>query len=156
MPAPGKNRKLAVFGAWCYGSGLFVHHQQPRCTAWGARALLQKLLRRARQTGRRIILVLDQGKPHHAKAFHRDLQMAKEHMEVFWLPHYSPELNLIEILWKHLKRTRIANVLFRGFRCFQEHLDKALRDFAHHPDLTLSIAAQNCRKAIRKQSVVAT
>jgi hypothetical protein len=35
-------------------------------------------------------------------------------------------------------------------------LDKALRDFAHHPDLTLSIAAQNCGKAIRKQSVVAT
>jgi transposase len=31
---------------------------------------------------------------------------------VFWLPPYSPSLNLIEPLWGHLKRTVLANVLF--------------------------------------------
>jgi transposase len=31
---------------------------------------------------------------------------------VFWLPPYSPSLNLIERLWGHLKRTILANVLF--------------------------------------------
>lgn len=156
MPAPGKNRKLTVFGAWCYGRGLFVRHTQPKGTAWDARTLLQKLVRRTRQTGRRIVLVLDQGKPHHAKAFHRDLQNVKEHVEVFWLPHYCPDLNLIERLWKHLKNSRMANVLFRRFRSFAAHLHQALDDFAQHPDLTLSLVVPNCRVAIRKQRNVAT
>ncbi len=117
---------------------------------------MQQLVRRARQTGRRIVLVMDQGKPHHAKAFHHDLQNVKQHVEVFWLPHYSPDLNLIERLWKHLKQTRIANVLFRKLPAFHEHLDKALNDFALHPDYAVSILTPNCRRAIRKQSLVAT
>jgi len=118
--------------------------------------LLQQLVARARRTGRRIILVLDQGKPHHAKAFHNDLQNVKQHVEAFWLPHYSPDLNLIERLWKHLKQTRMANHLFRRFRAFREHLDKALNDFAHQPDITMKIATPNCHQAIRRQSLVAT
>lgn len=118
--------------------------------------MLQPLVRRARQTGRRIVLVIDQGKPHHAKAFHKDLQDVREHVEVFWLPHYSPELNLIERLWKHLKQTRMANHLFRRFRNFREHLDKVLNDFAHRPDITLKIATPNCHRAIRRQLLVAT
>lgn len=156
VPAPGKNRKLTIFGAWCYGRGLFLRHTQPRCINWGCRALLQQLVRRARRTGRRIVLVMDQGKPHHAKAFHHDLQNVKEHVQVFWLPHYSPDLNLIERLWKHLKQTRLANVLFRALEAFREHLDEVLNDFARHPDYGLSIITPNCQTAIRKQRLVAT
>ena len=156
VPSPGKNRKQTVFGAFCYGRGLFYYHIQPRKTAWGVRALLQRLARRARRTGRRIILVMDQGNPHHAKALHKHLEDIKEHIEVFWLPYYSPELNLIERLWKHLKCSRVANVLFSSFKQFTEHLSEALNDFALHPDFTLSVATQLCRKTIRKKLLVST
>ncbi len=27
----------------------------------------------------------------------------KKNLEIFWLPTYSPELNLIEILWRFIK-----------------------------------------------------
>jgi len=154
--SPGRNRKMTAFGAWRYGHGSLLYHTQPQKTAWGFRILLQKLVRRARRTGRRIILVMDQGNPHHAKAIHHDLQDAKEHVEVFWLPHYSPELNLIEILWRHLKRSRMANVLFRSFRQFRTHLDELLSDFAMQPDLTLRIATPNCRAANRKNLMLGT
>jgi hypothetical protein len=63
VPSHGVDRRRVVFGAWCWGRGLFIHHSQARATTWGARALLAKLLRRARQTHRRIVLVLDQGTP---------------------------------------------------------------------------------------------
>jgi len=100
--------------------------------------------------------VMDQGNPHHAKALHHDLQVVKKHVEVFWLPHDSPGLNLIEILWRHLKRSRMANALFRSFRQFATHLDDLLSDFAMQPDLTLRIVTPNCRVANRKHLLLGT
>ena len=153
---PGKNRRVAAFGAFCYGRGLFLHHTQPRVTAWGMRHLVQRLLQRARCTGRKVVLVLDRGSPNHALALHRDLEMARPHVEVFWLPNYCWNLNLIERLWKHLKGSRIANVLFQSYRQFVVHVEAALEDFAEHPDLTLSVVSRSRRVGIRKNLAART
>jgi hypothetical protein len=154
--SPGVNRKQTVFGAFCYGRGLFFSHVQPRKTAWGVQILLQKLVRRARRTGRRIVVVMDQGAPHHAEALAQYLEDVKEHLDVFWLPHYSPELNLIERLWKHLKASRMANVLWPNFGAFTRHLGAILADFALHPDFVLSVTTSTRRTARRKNILVAT
>jgi transposase len=156
VKTPGKNRKVAAFGAFCYGRGLFLHHTQPRVTAWGMRRLVQVLLRRARRTGRRIVLVLDRGNPNHAHALHRDLEMAEPHIEVVWLPKYCWNLNLIERLWKHIKATRVADVLFAGYRQFVRHVEAALEDFAQHPDLTLSAVIPKARTNMRTNLVAYT
>ncbi len=156
VKTPGKNRKVAAFGALCYGRGLFIHHTQPRATAWGTRYLVQRLLQRAKRTGRKIVLVLDRGNPNHAHALHRDLELAEPFIEAFWLPNYCWNLNLIERLWKHLKGTRIANVLFRSYQQFVAHVDSALEDFARHPDLTLSAMSTEPRLNIRKNLVAHT
>ena len=153
---PGENKKLAAFGALCYGRGLFVHHTQPRATAWGMRVIVQRLLHRARRTGRRVVLVLDQGNPNHARALHRDLDLAAPHVEAVWLPKYCWNLNLIERLWKHLKATRVADVLFAGYRQFVRHVQAALEDFARHPDLTLSVVSPTARKNIHRNLVAYT
>ena len=156
VKTPGKNQKVAAFGAVCYGCGTFLHHTQPRVTAWGMRHLVQRLLRRARRTGRRIVLVLDTGNPNHAHALHRDLEMARPLIETFWLPKYCWNLNLIERLWRHVKGTRIANVLFASRRTFVDHVEAALDDFARHPDLTFSVVARKARTAMRKNFVAYT
>lgn len=156
VKTPGKNRKWAVFGALCYGKGLFWHHGQPSKTVWGMRHLVAKLLKRAKRTGRRIVLVLDQGNPNHAHSLHRDLELAQDHIEVVWLPHYCWNLNLIERIWKHIKGLRVANVLFASFRQFTRHIQRALEDFAKNPDLTLSVVTRKPREAIRKKLVGVT
>lgn len=153
--SPGKNKKLVAFGAWCFGRGILVHHTQPRKTAWGTRHLIDRLRRRAQHTGRKIVLVLDQGNPHHAKTVHRDLELAAPWIEVFWLPHYSPELNLIERLWKHLKASRLANVLFRSFRAFEKHVEHLLADFAAHPDLTMPVIREQIASASIRNKLLA-
>jgi hypothetical protein len=155
VPTPGKNRKIAAFGAVCYGRGLFLHHTQPRVTAWGMRWLVQRLLQRARRTGRRVVLVLDQGNPNHAKALHRDLELAAPHIDVVWLPQYCWNLNLIERLWKHIKGTRMANVLFTSFRRFIRHVEVALADFAQHPDLTLTVVTRKKLPNVIRKNLVA-
>ena len=91
--------------------------------------------------------------PNHAHALHRDLELAKPWIEVFWLPNYCWNLSLIERLWKHLKATRVANVLFGSYRQFERHVIAALDDFAKHPDLTLSIVRPYRPKHIRKNLV---
>jgi transposase len=62
--------------------------------------------------GRKIRLVCDNGRFHHTQAVRQWLAANSDRIEVFWLPPYSPSLNLIERLWGHLKRTILANVLF--------------------------------------------
>jgi transposase len=156
VKTPGKNKKLAAFGALCYGRGLFLHHTQPRATAWGMRHLVQRLLGRAKRSGRRIVLVLDRGNPNHAHALHRDLELARPYIQVLWLPKYCWNLNLIERLWKHLKGSRIANTLFASYRQFVLHVEAALEDFAKHPDLTLSLLSGMPRQGIRKNLVAHT
>jgi hypothetical protein len=156
VKTPGKNKKLAAFGALCYGRGLFLHHTQPRVTAWGMRHLVQRLLQRAKRTGRRIVLVLDQGNPNHAHALHRDLELAEPYIQVLWLPKYCWNLNLIERLWKHIKGSRIANVLFASHRQFVLHVQAALEDFAKHPDLTLSAVNRTLRMNIHRNLVAYT
>ena len=51
-----------------------------------------------------MFLVLDNLKVHHARAVKAWLQENKEHMEVFYLPSYSPELNPDERLNADLKQ----------------------------------------------------
>lgn len=127
---------------------MFLYHTQPTVNAWGMRRLVQQLLRRARRTGRRIVLVLDQGSPNHAQALHHDLELAEPYVQAFWLPHYCWNLNLIERLWKHIKGSRVANVLFASYNQFTAHVEAALGDFANHPDLTLSLVGPRPRKNI--------
>lgn len=156
VPTPGKNKKRAAAGAWCYGKGLFWYTTQATKSVWGIRHLVAKLLKRAQRTGKRIVLVLDQGSPNHAHSLHRDLELAQDHIEVVWLPKYCWNLNLIERLWKHIKGSRIANVLFTRFQQFIRHIDRALEDFAKNPDLTLSVVTRKPREAIRKKFVGVT
>ena len=150
VPSPGQNRKVTVFGAVGFGRGSFLYHLQPRKTAWGFRALLHLLVTRTKRTRRRIVLILDQGNPHHAHVVHRDLDQARPHIQALWLPHYSPELNLIEMLWRHLKRTRLANVLFSGYEDLRNHIQRTLTQFVTEPDFTLGILKQPPTTPIRR------
>ena len=52
----------------------------------------------------RSIIILDNAKIHHSNQFQANIdRWKKEGIEIFYLPTYSPELNLIEILWKKIK-----------------------------------------------------
>jgi len=54
----------------------------------------------------------DNGRFHRTRAVLDWLTAHRDQITVYWLPAYSPSLNLIERLWGHLKRTVLANVLY--------------------------------------------
>jgi transposase len=110
VPAPGKNEKKVVYGGVDYKTGKLTYTlADSKC---GTAFLLFLIALVKAYAGRRIRLVCDNGRFHTTKAVQAWLAENADQIEVFWLPPYSPSLNLIERLWGHLKRTILANVLF--------------------------------------------
>jgi len=110
VPAPGKNEKRVVYGGVDYKTGDFTY--TIAATKCGAEFLVFLLALLKRYAGQKIILVCDNGRFHATKAVHEFLTAHRDQLRVFWLPPYSPSLNLIERLWGHIKRTVLANTLY--------------------------------------------
>jgi len=111
VPAPGKNEKKVVYGGVDYATGKIT--QIIADTKSGVNFLAFLIALVAAYAGRKVRLVCDNGRFHWTHAVQQWLTAHRQQVEVYWLPPYSPSLNLIERLWGHLKRTVLANVLFR-------------------------------------------
>src|SRR3989304_771545 len=122
IPAPGKNEKEVVYGGVDYADGRITYTIAETKSGTNFLAFLVAL--GAVYVGRKIRLVCDNGRFHHTQAVQEWLQAHRNQITIFWLPPYCPSLNLIERLWGPLKRTVLANVLFKtlddlvaAFRC---------------------------------------
>lgn len=111
VPAPGKNEKKVVYGGVNYATGKITCTIADTKSGENFLTFLVALV--AAYAGRKIRMVCDNGRFHHTKAVREWLHAHRHQIRVFWLPPYCPSLNLIERLWGHLKRTILANVLFR-------------------------------------------
>lgn len=110
VASPGQNEKKVVYGAVDYATGRITTMVSDTKSGFQFIAFLTLLL--GTYAGRRIRLVCDNARYHHTRAVQDWLDGHRRWIEVYWLPAYCPDLNLIERLWGHLKRTFLANVLF--------------------------------------------
>jgi len=110
VPSPGKNEKRVIYGGIDYLSGKISYTVAATKSGVNFLAFLVALV--AAYAGRKVLLVCDNGRFHTTKAVQAWLEANKDKVAIYWLPPYSPSLNLIERLWGHLKRTVLANVLF--------------------------------------------
>jgi transposase len=126
VPAPGKNEKRVVYGGVDYKTGNFTY--TIAATKCGTEFLVFLLALIKRYAGQKIILVCDNGRFHATHAVREFLAAHSDQLRVFWLPPYSPSLNLIERLWGHIKRTVLANTLYATL----DDLEAAFRRGAKH------------------------
>lgn len=110
IPAPGQNEKKVVYGGVDYATGKITYTIADSKSGVNFLLFLVALVKT--YAGRKIRLVCDNGRFHHTQAVRQWLAANSDRIEIYWLPPYSPSLNLIERLWGHLKRTVLANVLF--------------------------------------------
>ena len=76
------------------------------------------------KTIKKTIVILDNSPIHRYKKFMTKIQQWKEHdVYMFFLPSYSPELNLIEILWRRIKYQWLS---FDTYLCFQNLKERLL------------------------------
>jgi transposase len=79
---------------------------------------------------RRTVIVVDQSSIHTSNAIEDKLEEWKERqIEIFNLPSYSPELNLIEILWRFIKYEWIEISAYKCWQSLVDYIEKVLKEF---------------------------
>ena len=79
-----------------------------------------------RYPAQRLLMILDNGKIHHAKALQPFMEKMKERITFLFLPPYSPRLNRIEGLWRWLKDTVVCNAFLKNKQEIHEAVMKFL------------------------------
>jgi transposase len=104
-------KSVACFGAVSLGTGQFVRMMCPIFNAATFRTFLRRLLRQ-QTPGRRMIVVLDNARYHHAKLLATFLRRHARQLHLLFLPPYSPQLAPIERVWKLTRRLATHNRYF--------------------------------------------
>jgi transposase len=73
------------------------------------------------------VIVMDNASIHKSNDFEAQQEAwKKQNVELFFLPPYSPELNLIEILWRFIKYEWIDFEAYSSWKTFVDHIEKVL------------------------------
>ena len=76
------------------------------------------------------VVVMDNASIHTSEAFQEQLpRWEKQGLEIFYLPAYSPELNLIEILWRFMKYEWIEFWAYTSWRHLSQYVDEVIKNF---------------------------
>jgi transposase len=75
-------------------------------------SFLKYLRKVSSHSGRKVIVINDNARYHHAKLHKPWREQCRKKFEIMFLPPYSPELNPIERVWKLTRRLAIHNRYF--------------------------------------------
>ena len=110
IPTRGQYRGAKLIGSLDYETGEVLCIERETYDAQAFLEFLQTI--GSHYSGKKIAIVLDNARIHHAKLIQPFLEDHRDQLELVFLPPYSPQLNLIEGLWKWLKASVINNVFF--------------------------------------------
>lgn len=125
LPA-AKGPRLSVFGLMTPDCKLWSRLVEGSINSDAAIAMLDEF---AAGLSRKTVVVIDNAPIHRSRRFMAKIDSwARRKLLIYFLPKYSPELNLIEILWKHIKHYRLPFDAFLNFQNLKERLSKILND----------------------------
>lgn len=109
VPTFGQHKGVKLIGCLDYESGEIYCIEREQYNAKEFEEFLRDVLRKYPEG--KIVMILDNARIHHAKLL-KDLLDSNPRLQLVFLPPYSPQLNLIEGLWKWLKEKIIKNVFY--------------------------------------------
>lgn len=136
VPYTGDHIRENVIGAVLPTTGeLFCHVVPYVDSEWFGQFLkgLADLTRARHQAGKRILLILDNASWHKVKS------LPKEHIEILFLPAYSPDFNPIENLWKFLKQVWFNNHHCNTHEELAARVDQGLKSLFEAPAIVQSV-----------------
>lgn len=101
IPAAGVDQRSTLYGALEYFSGELCWHHADHASSDGFLSFVQTLAHR--WPDEHVVVVLDNASYHKSAALRHWVERQHERISLFYLPTYSPQLNLMERLWRWLK-----------------------------------------------------
>lgn len=144
IPSAGQDLKIATFGGINYATGRMTWHLCKRKNQTEFLEFLKELLSRYR--GWKVVLVLDNVAYHKTKKVIDYIEENKERIELVWLPPYSPTLNRIERVWKHLKARYLYNEFFGNELGLLRAVERALNTLNDDLDLARGIVLERQKR----------
>ena len=138
VPAAGNDEKVTVFGGWNFRTQRLMWYVCERKNSEEFLVFLRQLLE-GKSPGKKYIVVLDNAGYHRANKVEEFFERHEGEIEPFWLPPYSPELNLIEYVWGYLKEHVTNNYFFGNMDRLMEALKAACRELASPGRKLLSV-----------------
>ncbi|MEH6891474.1 IS630 family transposase [Bacillus sp. JJ864] len=141
----GKQRKFSVYGnpfsVSLFGSvdaetGAFLCMEAEKCNAQTFQQFLTYVLDKNKE--KHVIMIVDNAKYHHAKVLQDFLKQKGSRLTLLFLPPYSPNLNLVERVWKLLKETILANQSYKKRENLIEAIEKFLQNIVENPTKILT------------------
>lgn len=127
---PGR-KSVGYYGAVRLRDGQGLFRQEPGmfdgATFW---VYLRELELASREAGRRVIVIVDNAKYHHAKLHAQWRDERQGRFDLDFLPPYSPELNPIERVWKRTRRNCLHNVYFPKLALVTEAVEEQFDEWS--------------------------
>ena len=132
LPA-AKGKSLSVVGLMTRRNKLFFEMTE---TTFNSDKFISFMDNFVEQIVKKTVVILDNSPIHKSKKFMKKIEEWKEKdVFIFFLPPYSPELNLIEILWKRIKYQWIPFEAYLNFKNLKENLENILNNFGEKYDI---------------------
>ena len=124
LPSFRSPKNLSLFGIWDAKLDLNLYSLEGSMTSEVICLLLDDFCQNLQEKS---ILILDNASVHTSALFKKKIkEWSLKGLEIFFLPTYSPKLNLIEHLWRFIKYEWID---FNAYKCW-ENLVQYIEDIA--------------------------
>lgn len=130
----GKHRGVKLLSTVDYETGRIVWHEDEAYDAATFLTFLGKVLE-AYPSGS-ITMVLDNARIHHAKLLEPFLNENKR-LTFAFLPPYSPQLNIVEGLWKWLKADVVNNVFYHTVAEIRKNVSSFMNAVMQQPQIVI-------------------
>ena len=135
-------KSVGYFGAVRLRDGKLLTRQEGKVfdalTFW---QFLKQLRQVSARSGRRVIVISDNAKYHHALLHKSWREQAEPQFALHFLPPYCPQLNPIERVWKLTRRLRLHNVYFANLQHVTDCVDEQFQSWKTPNDTLRKLCA---------------
>ena len=141
--APAR-KSVRYFGAVRIRDGKFVFMREPKVfNAVTFFQFLKLMRRRTARTKKRIVVILDNARYHHAVLHKEWRNERKNYFCLEFLPAYCPDLNAIERIWKLTRKQCIHNRYFPDLDSIIASIDTQFLEWKNGSDIIRRLCAIN-------------
>ena len=136
------HKKKSLFGSVNTNDGRFVYNFSPIFNAETFLEHLKQIIQ-FKVKNKKILLILDNARYHHAILIQPWLEENKRIIELLFLPPYSPVLNPTELIWKATRYSATHNRYFSTLESLSDVLKSKYDLWAQPNDELVSLCAIN-------------